>query len=210
MEPRRRTKYTIALSVVLLGLAVVSGLLVGWYAGDHSSRDWLISFAGSTELFGLLLIASPELVPIIQAAGSAISSLLRRLRRWALPVEDRLRRLVGRPRLHRVGSSVTLPYEVVGRAAPRASAPQAASAAAKVAFLLERDQETQTRFEQVEQKLANLPRDWQSDIADASASLRSEHVKALEQMRDRHMQARLLGVVLVAVGIVLATAGNLV
>jgi hypothetical protein len=54
------------------------------------------------------------------------------------------------------------------------------------------------------------PARWRADISEASETLRSEHTRALEQMRDRHLKARLLGVALLLIGIGLATAGNLV
>lgn len=42
----------------------------------------------------------------------------------------------------------------------------------------------------------------------ASEALRGEHERAVAELRDRHLQARLLGIALLLVGIVLATVGN--
>jgi hypothetical protein len=79
-----------------------------------------------------------------------------------------------------------------------------------VEYLLRRDEDVQDRLEEVHHSLESMPARWRADISEASETLRSEHTRALEQMRDRHLKARLLGVALLLIGIGLATAGNLV
>lgn len=59
-------------------------------------------------------------------------------------------------------------------------------------------------------QIAGLPARWRADIEDASDVLRREQTQALRELSDRHLRQRLLGVVFLIVGIVLATAGNLV
>jgi hypothetical protein len=200
----------VALSVVLLGLAVVVGALVGWYAGDHSLRDWTLSFGGSAELFGLLLVASPELVPILQRVASLGRRAWRQVLRLLRKVEAAFRRLLRRPLPHVV--SVGAGGARAGGFPPsgRASVGDEATLEEKVDYLLRRDQDVQDSLERLEGSLAALPGRWKTDVEQASQALRDEHARALAELRDRHMQARLLGVVLLAVGIVLATAGNLV
>jgi len=49
----------------------------------------------------------------------------------------------------------------------------------------------------------------EADIDAVSTVIRSEHAEALEELRERHLTVRLLGVGLLVTGIVLATWGNL-
>ena len=80
----------------------------------------------------------------------------------------------------------------------------------KVAYLLRRDKAVQAELEDVRRDIAGLPERWLADIAREATSLRAEHAEELAKLRDRHLRARLLGIVLLVVGITLATWGNLV
>lgn len=210
MEPSRRAAFTVALSGALFGLAVLIGFLVSWYAGDHSAREWLVSFGGSAEVFGLLLVAAPELVPILQGIASAVLGGWRRIRDLMRRAERALRRLVHRPRAHVVSAGAGIATAGGLGASGRVSPRRDATLEEKVEFLLRRDENVQDRLEEVNRSLESMPRRWRSDITETSETLRDEHTRALEQLRDRHLKARLMGVALLVVGIGLATAGNLV
>lgn len=210
VEPHRRAAYTEALSGVLLVLAVVVGFLVGWYAGDHSAREWLFSFAGSAETFGLLLVAAPELVPILQTIGLAVVRGWSRMKVLLRQAEGAVRRLLRRPRGQVVSASGALVTAAGFSAKGRVGLKEDATLEEKVEYLLRRDEAVQDRFEETHDSLESMPGRWRADIREASETLRGEHTRALEQMRDRHLKARLLGVALLLVGIGLATAGNLV
>jgi hypothetical protein len=195
---------------VLLVLAVVVGLLVGSYAGDHSLREWLLSFGGSAEAFGLLLVAAPELVPILQSIGSAVVGSWLRMKALLRKAERAVRRLLHRPSGQVVSAGGALATAAGMSARGRVGPKEGATLEEKVEYLLRRDEDVQDRLEEVHHSLESMPARWRADISEASETLRSEHTRALEQMRDRHLKARLLGVALLLIGIGLATAGNLV
>lgn len=70
MKPRGRATVTI---LGFAALAAATSLLVGWLGGDGSLREWLLSCAGALELWGVLLVASPELVPILRRLRAALA-----------------------------------------------------------------------------------------------------------------------------------------
>jgi hypothetical protein len=54
-------------------VAAMTSFVVGWLVGDGSFRHWLFSCAGSLEFWGVLLVASPELVPYLRPlAGDSV------------------------------------------------------------------------------------------------------------------------------------------
>lgn len=124
--------------------------------------------------------------------------------------ERAVRRLLRRPRTHFVSGTAGLGIDVGGRVSGRAHPPEGATLEENVAYLLRRDQDVQDMLDDVGSSLASMPARWSADIDEASEALRGQHTRALEQMRVRHLEARLLGVALLFIGIGLATAGNLV
>lgn len=84
-----------------------------------------------------------------------------------------------------------------------------ASPEEKLDFLLRREQEVQASLERTHRTLEGHPKRWAADIAAAAADLRHEHGEGLAGLRNEHLGARLGGVVLLVVGLVLATWGNL-
>jgi hypothetical protein len=210
MDAPRRARITAVLTPALVVVAALVGLLVGWYATDHTAQGWLYAFGGSAEFFGLVLVASPELVPIAEAVASSVRRAWRRFKPVLQRVENVVRRLLKRPRAHYVnvepGGIRVTGGGVTGRVSPGADK----TLEEKVEYLLRRDQETQAQFDQVERTVSGLPVQWRADIQQASEALRGEQAQALAELRDRHMRARVAGVLLLAVGVCLATAGNLV
>lgn len=206
---RRRAAATVAVSIALLASALLSGFLVGWFLGDHTLREWLLSYAGSAEFFGVALVATPELVPIFAAASSAIASLWRRFKAWLRRVADAVRRRLGRPRAHFISVSPAGSVATAGDLSARVST-SATTLEEKVEYLLRRDQDVQARLEGHDRALRDLPARWQADIGDTAATLRQEHAEALDRLRERHLRARLLGVGLLVIGIAVATWGNLI
>jgi hypothetical protein len=208
---RHRVSATAAVSFALLGLTVVVGVLIAWFATDHGLRGWLYSFGGSAEFFGLLLVAAPELVPILQSIGAAAAGGWRSLRALQRKAAARLLRLLGRPQHQRVvvgAGGVTAGGHLSGSG--RVSHSPGATLEGKVDYLLRRDQQVQDALERLNLSLEAMPGRWQAAIAETSETLRGEHSRALEQLREHHLQPRLLGILLLAVGVGLATAGNLV
>jgi hypothetical protein len=79
----------------------------------------------------------------------------------------------------------------------------------KVAFLLRRDEETQERLADMHENLNDLPERWRADIEGTARTLRREQEQGLVELRDEHLTERLGGVVLLVVGLGMATWGNL-
>jgi hypothetical protein len=214
MRAERRRLVTVVVSLLLFGGALISGAIVGWSVGDHSKRDWLLSYAGSTELFGIVLLATPELVPLANSAASAMAAGFRRLwgavRTLGRRIEHIGRRLLNRPRgpIVHTGAAVGR-ARVGGDLTVTRSVSEGASLEEKVAFLLERDQEVQVWIRQRELEIGRLPLSWREDIERASTALRDEQAKAIQALRETHLRARLLGIALLVVGVFLNTWGNL-
>jgi hypothetical protein len=192
----------VLVSIGLPVLAVVVGALVGWLAGDHSCRHWILSFGGSFELFGLLLAAAPELVPILRAVGRRVASAWRK-------AADFVRRVLRLPRHHRLVVSDSVSVEGAGSLSASLSIAPGASLDEKVEFLLRRYNETEDRLDEIAKTLRQHPDDWQAAIDAATASLRTEQAEAIRALRGEHLRERLLGVAMLLLGLVLATWGNL-
>jgi hypothetical protein len=64
-----------------------------------------------------------------------------------------------------------------------------------VEYLLRRDEDVQDRLEEVNRSLKSMPGRWPTDITEAWRRCAAGR-RALEQMRDRSLKARLLGVAL--------------
>jgi hypothetical protein len=195
--------------LVVVVLVPGAGFLVGWFLGNHSRHDWLLSYAGICELFGVLLVAAPELVPILRGIGSAIATGWRHvcaLLRSAIQV---IRRRLGGPRHQVVSVEAADSVAASGSVSAVVSVDPTATVEAQVAFLLRRDQAVQGQLNTMAETLERLPDRWRTDIHAATADLRAEQSEGLEQLRRQHLRVRLLGVGLLAVGVALGTAGNL-
>lgn len=201
---------SILVAVGLYVAAAVVGTLVGWLVGDHSTREWVLSYGGSAELFGVLLIAAPELVPILHGAGSAVASAWTCARETARNAADTVRRWVGRPRNRTIRMGGTATVSATGSVSARVTVSAGTTLEDRVAFLLRREQEMQGRLEEITTTLNRHPEDWRGDIEAASEALRGEQADALRELRAEHLRERLLGLGLLLLGVVLATWGNLV
>ena len=210
MEPRRRGAWAIVLSLAFVAAAAVVGVFLGLFMGDGSWREWLLSLGGSAELFGLLGVASPELVLARETAAPAVSRTWQRAAALVRRVENRVRRLLGRPQHHTIHTASELNIAMSLRGSARVSVSEGATLDEKVEYLLRRDEVVQERLETLHVSVSELPDRWQADIGAESARLREEHAAALAELRDEHKLARLIGVGLLFVGLVLATLGNLV
>jgi hypothetical protein len=191
--------------------AAVLGAFVARLVDTHHVRVWLLSCAGACELFGVLLVAAPELEPIFQHAREDLAAGWRRTAPLRRRVAARVRQLLGRPKHHvvLVGEAVGT-SDAAGSLTARARVSPDASLAAKVDFLMRRYEETQTRLEEIGAKLESLPGEWRRDIDEVSATLREEHAEAIRKVRDQRLTERLLGLFLLVIGVVLNTAGNLI
>ena len=91
----------------------------------------------------------------------------------------------------------------------RVSVGDAASLEQRVDYLLRRDRVVQDRLEELQLSFNALPDRWRADIEKRSRTLQNEYRQALEQQRGELLLERLVGIVMVAFGVLLATWGNL-
>jgi hypothetical protein len=208
MEAPGRHFAVIGIAISLLA-TLITGFAVGHFAGDGSAKAWILSYAGSAELFGVLLVASPELLPRAKRALVWIRSGWNRIKKGCRLLLERIKRLLGKepPPKH-----VELKLSDVGGTSDAAlalHAPPAGDLGEKVDFLIRRDRANQERFQALEQRIGALPAKWQGEMQARSRELQVGFEEALRELEDRHISARLLGLSLLIVGIILNTWGNL-
>lgn len=85
-----------------------------------------------------------------------------------------------------------------------------ASLEEKVAFLLDRDRKNQQRAEATERSLAEHPKAWRRDIETARDELETDFLHHLERERDAYIGRRLVGIVVLLVGVPLLAVANVV
>ena len=211
MEPRRAVWAVARLAFVAIGVPTVLGVALAVSMGDGSWREWLLSLGGAFELCGLVGVAAPE----ISLALETVAPPLSRAWRWASAdvrrLEDAIRSRFGRPRPGKVyeGTGTLSAHThieadgvvTVGRNLPLPE---------RVDRLTEVVEEVQDQQNTIRREIRGLPGRWKADVDANAAELRQEHATELRRLRDEHKLARLIGVLLLAIGIVLATLGNLV
>jgi hypothetical protein len=155
------------------------------------------------ELSGVVLVASPDLVP-----GAL------RFAAWARPrlrrIENRARRLLrARPRAVVIQAQAT----GVTRASGHASATVSTSVQTleeKVEFLLRRDAEAQSSMNQLGQRVGSLEETLEREVASVREHLEDRIEDRITEAHRDFQTARFFGVAALAVGLGLSTAGNLV
>jgi|SRR5579862_9859735 len=168
---------------------------------EPSRRVWFIVMGAANELLGVLMIASPELLPIIASLLARLYAQLRRFARW---LGWHMRRIFHWPRAHfdNVTAGITATGSLqarVGRVAPT-------TLQDVIRWVTRHDQELQDHQE----RLNSMPDEWKMDI-DKRAEQTEKLARALVKgLADRNLELRLLGVAFVVLGIFLSTAGNLV
>lgn len=206
MTPGKRAAAKIGGS---LAAAAATSVVVGWLADADSLRRWLLSVAGALELWGVLLVASPELAPILGWLHRAVTALPSRAKSLARRAADWVRAKLGDPRDHIASGTATASGGGATRSSGYKDLPEEATPEEKIDFLMEQSKETQLRLNHLQQRANDLPERWQGDIEGTAGTLRQEQQQGLAGLRKEHLTARLGGVVLLLVGLALATWGNL-
>jgi hypothetical protein len=118
----------------------------------------LTAFGASFEFTGIVLVAAPELFPRLFEIRRSVQARLERWRRWVL-----LR--LGRQRSRTVyakAGGVTGGGSMSTRGYP--SPGEAASLEERLDFLLEQAGKARERLDKLDDRVADLPRQWQEDI----------------------------------------------
>jgi len=154
------------------------------------------------ELFGILVIASPDWFPHVV-----------RFAEWLRPrvraVENRVRRFL-RLRPHVVTHQVAAAGEIslAGRLTSRTSISDAASHEQKVAYLLRRDAETQERLGVLERRADAVERDLPQRLAQLRGELEAHVAGEVGAAASTYRATRIVGAIALTLGLALTTAGS--
>jgi hypothetical protein len=156
------------------------------------------------ELFGIVLIAAPDLVPGARRAGAWLSVRTQR-------EVDRLRLAIRRPR-HQV---VQVPGLAHARAmgnppSVRISVNADASLDEKVAYLLSRDQDAQRVVNDLAGRVAAIETQLPGQLATLRDEMRTHVAAELAASEADYRPARIGGTIALAIGLVLVTVANFV
>jgi hypothetical protein len=166
-------------------------------------RVALYIIGAAFEILGIVLIASPDLVPgAVRAAGWT-------RRRWR-PIENRIRRWLRLPP-RTIFANIGLATEVSGASRISAVVSTGADTIEKqVEFLLRRDQETQKAVNAIHEQLGEIARAAESGLDTLRAEFTSHVAAEIATAQADYRAVRIGGTVALVIGLVLSTAGNLV
>jgi hypothetical protein len=196
-----------------LGLyfGLVVNLLVGALLNNGprapDAATWLITLGTANELVGVLLVASPELVPRLQRALRFGIRILGRARHRVQLALRRLLKLPGGPQTRRLGTAVS--NEIAMPIEATQGGPLLATVNEKLDWLIQQVAALDWRLSGAERQLRELPPRWRADIAKTRAQLESAQAALEQRLANVRIQLRLLGLAYVVLGIVLSWIGNL-
>lgn len=157
----------------------------------------------------MLLVASPELVPRLSSVWNGLRRLWRKGSNAARHLRAWLQGLFGKEAQPKrielnLSDSVGASDSVMAL-----HGPPAGDTEKLIDFLIRRDRANQERFHALEKRIGELPSQWRSDIEAQSGRLRTRLEDTVRDLEERHIRARLFGLLLLVIGIVLNTWGNL-
>jgi hypothetical protein len=165
-------------------------------------KEVLTGLGAGCEFVGILLVAAPELFP-------RAVSVWRSARERAGAMRSKLLRLLGRPR-HITMEAEAGGVSVMGSGVEGLiSKDRNASLEEKVAYLLDRDKQTQKQLSALNRALAAAKEESRRDLRVAVSELRAFVADRLERERDVHIHVRLYGIVLLLIGVPLLAVANI-
>jgi hypothetical protein len=163
----------------------------------------LYVIGGVLELFGILLSVSPDLVPGARRFSAWLDPRRRRL-------ENRVRRLLHlRPRAQVIEVGAIGSVTTMGNIGLLVTVNPDATVEEKVEFLLRRDRERQEAFGGLAGRVEDVERESVSRDDELGERMEKHVAESLDLAASRFRSIRLIGAVLLAIGLVLSTAGNL-
>ena len=170
-------------------------------ADDAPVRAALFIVGATIELLGIVLIASPDLVPgAVRLAGW--------MRRQWRPFANRLRRLLRRPpKSVAVSGSVSSGLALGGHATAIVGT-SVTNVEERVEFLLRRDRETQQAMSDLSRLVSSISETSKRDLAALRDELKAHVTTELTAAQADFRAARIAGTVALAIGLALATGGN--
>jgi hypothetical protein len=164
---------------------------------------FLLIVGALVELAGIVLVGSPDLFPQAQRVSEWLRLRVRR-------AYNRVMRLLGRPVVHTVSLGAALSASGGVRARGIVSVAADASVEDKIAFLLRREEQTQGRLDDLTEALQALRDDLASGLSEQRTSMEAYVADALSAAHQAYLPLRLLGVVLLTVGLGCVTAASFV
>jgi hypothetical protein len=177
--------------------------------GETTTRGWLATLSASFELSGVVLVASPELRPIVERLAAEAASMLRHLARVTL---TRLMRLLRLPIRHSglLSSDIGFGADGAARVIRGQIAPSpSATIEENVAFLLEEVERIGSLVERLENQFREEIGGVRKDLEQTAAELRKHTAVAVREVAETELRMRLVGVGFVMAGIALAYAASL-
>jgi hypothetical protein len=171
-------------------------------ASSTVSAKHVLYIAGALcELLGIVAIAAPDLVPGLTRLG-------RWLEHWQRRCSNALRKRLGRPLHHMTHASAVEGHLGVTSSASATVSTGAPTIAAKVDFLLRRDQETQGRLNETEARLRTLEQQLQLEVERVRVDAAHDLAREIRLADIANRGSRLVGAAALAVGLGLSTWGN--
>lgn len=173
-----------------------------------SARAWFATLGATNEILGVLLIASPELLPRVKRLGRRVQRAWSRVR---ATVERVVARLLGRRgKVVALTGAAHATAGAGGRVSGNVGPPQGASDSDLIRWLIERERKGQERMSEIEHTINDLPDRWRQDLEQVRRQLEGMQEQRIRQVADARIELRLLGLAYVLVGILLAAVANLV
>jgi hypothetical protein len=164
----------------------------------------LTVLGASFEFTGIVLVAAPELFPRLLEVRRSVQARLEGLRRWLLL---RLGRQGGKTVYAKAGGATAGGFaEARGYASPG----KAASVEERLAFLLEQAEKGKKRLDELEDRVGDLPRQWQDDIRAMRAEIEGLVTRRIEEIRDSHIRVRLFGIGFLLAGVPILAYANVI
>jgi hypothetical protein len=155
------------------------------------------------ELVGILLVSAPDLLLYSERASQWFRTTTR-------PLADRLRRVIGRPRVHVVHAGVADEFAIAGSVSAVVSCNPNASLEERVEYLMRREQEAQARLNVHDDRLGAIEEQLPKRLDDLRAETQEHVSTSIIAAEWRYRPVRFIGAIALAVGLALTTAGKFV
>lgn len=167
---------------VVTNLAIAAILNNGPWE-NLSARTWLVTLGAWNEVLGLLLVASPELLPRLQLLGIYLLGFIRTFRRRLTIVLTRLLRVPRQPRHISVGvgSSLATAFGINARASVRPGG----DVEARIEWLIRELDKHDVRLIGLEEEVAKLPNAGKGISLSCERSLRTCNATLCSGQRTR-------------------------
>ena len=177
------------------------------WGGDPAMSTWLITLGTWNEVLGVLLVASPELLPRAQRAFRYLLEWLSVRARRVSGVLRRALRLPGRNHYVNLASAVSAASAVGARLSLGAPS---GSVEDRLKWLIEKVRKHDERIDDIDQEVTKLPDRWQADMDVMRQELEGLSRELVRSVADARIRLRLIGLTYIVLGLVLAWVGNVV